>query len=581
MKENIWILGVSGVGDRFHDNSVCLLKNGRVIFAASEERYSRIKHDPSFPKKAIKAALQFAGIKRSAIKIYASGWPRMAVVKTLMRVNKKGLILSALNFFKNPLWQSMLALVKLIRIASFKPTANYLPEKQLTTLDHYLAHAASAYRSSGLDSCLAVVLDGFGTKKDGILASGGVFLCRDGKINQVETHSLEVSIGLFYEAVTNALGFVPAEGEGKTMGLAAYGKPKKFLKRLSKFAPRFEKDKWYASLYWPDTLASVDLKYKEVFNLTYMGKELAKMADESAKDLAAACQFIIEQETVKYFKYLYRCYKMKDFAAAGGVFLNVKMAKKLYELPFVKRFYIHPHAGDGGAALGAALEVYARRYSKNFRGFEMVSAALGSEFSTKEIKKELKAAKGVIYQRPKNLARAVAKRLTKGVVIGWFQGRAEWGPRALGQRSVFADPRKMKIKNRINHILKKRKWFMPFAPSVKEEKAADWFIDGERSPFMTMAYDVKLCKAKQIIAAIHIDKTARPNTVNKQEQPLYWQVLDEFEKLTSIPVILNTSFNKHGLPIVNSPKDAVEHLFLGAVDELAMGPFIVKRKISL
>jgi carbamoyltransferase len=577
MKKNIWILGVSGVGNRFHDNSACLVKNGQVVFAASEERYTRIKHDPSFPKKAIKAALDYAGIKRPEIDAYATSWPPISPLKTFLKVDKKGPFLSAINFLKNSPVESFPAFLKFVRRVSFKPESEYLPARKLIIVDHYLAHAVSAYRTSGFNRCLAIIWDGFGSIIDGSLASGGVFICRGGEIKQVETHPLEVSIGLFYEAVTNALGFVPAEGEGKTMGLAAYGNPKRFLKKMRPLAPLFKKGKWVKSQYWPDALTSIDLEYKKLFDLTFMGKELAKMIRKSPEDTAAACQYIIEQEAVKYFRYLYQRYKMTNYVTAGGVFLNVKMGKKLRELPFVNKFFVHPHAGDGGGALGAALEVYTRITSDKSTIFEMRTAAWGDDFSSQKIKKILKKTKGVVYKRPKNLAYYVARRLVEGVVIGWFQGKAEWGPRALGQRSVFADPRKIEIKDRINYILKERKWFMPFAPSIKEEKAAEWFVDGERSPFMTMAYDVIKGKAKKIQGAIHIDNTARPNTVNKKEQLLYWQVLDEFEKLTGVPVILNTSFNKHGLPIVNSPQDALNHLLWGCIDELIIGPFVVKK----
>ncbi|OGM02156.1 hypothetical protein A2115_01440 [Candidatus Woesebacteria bacterium GWA1_41_8] len=578
MKKDIWILGISGAGNKFHDNSACLIKNGKVLFAASEERYSRIKHDPSFPKSAIKAALTFAKIKPSDISLYATGWPRLSIVKTLFKVDKRGIALSGLNYLRNFPILGLVALLKHLDSLSIKPVSDYLPVEKHVLFDHYLAHASSAYRTSGFEECLSVVWDGFGTKSNGLLASGGVFICREGMINEVETHPLEASIGLFYEAVTNALGFVPAEGEGKTMGLAAYGNPKRFLSEMRKFAPAFREDKWITSRNWLDTLPAVDLKYKEIFDLTFMGRELARLISKSPQDVAAACQYIIEEEAVKFFEYLHNRYKLTNFATAGGVFLNVKMGKRIRELPFVKKFYVHPHAGDGGLALGAALEVYATSFSPRQSVFEMRSSALGDGFSKKEIERELLKTRGVVYALPKNLAGYVANRLRQGAVLGWFQGRAEWGPRALGQRSVLADPSKEEVKERINKYLKKREWFMPFAPSILEEKAKDFLKGSCTSPFMTMAFDATSKGKKQMKAAVHIDATVRPQTVSKRENPLYWRVISEFEKLTGVPAILNTSFNLHGLPIVNSPKDAIDHLLWGAIDGLVIGPFVVKRK---
>lgn len=575
MKKDTWVLGVSGDGNRFHDNSVCLVKNGEVVYASSEERYTRVKHDPRFPKNAIKAALKFAGVSKADISYFATGWPKLSVTKTFLNIDQAGLFVSGINYVKNSGIYGLLGLLNHLQRLSIKPVADYLPASKTICIDHYLAHASSAYRTSGFKDCLAVIWDGFGTTIEGRLVSGGVFECKGGMIKFLESHSLEDSLGLFYEAVTNALGYQPAEGEGKTMGLAAYGKPTRFLKEGERFAPRFNNGKWVHSKYWFDALSSVDLKYKEIFDSTYMGSRLKKLIKKSPQDTAAACQYIIEKEAVKFFEYLYKKYKYKKYAAAGGVFLNVKMGKKLRELPFVESYYIHPHASDGGLALGAALEVYSEKVKPVT--YRMKDAYLGDEFSDSEIKKQLDKTKGITYEAKSNLPNYVAKQISEGVVVGWFQGRAEWGPRALGARSVLADPRKPEIKDRINNYLKKREWFMPFAPSVLEERASLLFKNASPCSFMTMAYDVTAFGRKSIEAAIHVDSTCRPQTVNKKTNPLYWKVISEFEKITGVPAILNTSFNRHGLPIVNSPHDAIEHLLWGSIDELAIGKFIVKR----
>lgn len=578
MKKDRWILGISGVGDEFHDNSVCLIKNGNIIFAASEERYSRVKHDAKFPSKALEAGLRYAGIRRSDIDLYTSGWPLFSALRNLKTIIAKEVLFSALRYVRNSNLKGVTPLIKMLGRLKMKSMKPYLPPGKHKIIDHYLAHAASAYRTANLTNCLAVVWDGFGIKQNGALASGGVFVCQEGQITEVEAIPLEASIGLFYEAVTNTLGFVPAEGEGKTMGLAAYGNSKRFIDHMRSFAPHFERGQWRKSRHWPDTLASVDLKYKQIFTATYLGQQLAKMIRLSREDAAAACQQIIEEEAVNYLRYLYSKYKLGKFVTAGGVFLNVKMGKKIRELPFVEDFYVHPHASDGGLALGAALEIYAREYAAKPVVFQLESVALGEEFAEDVIKRELVQTSGFSYEKPSHLTRYVAERIVAGVVVGWFQGRAEWGPRALGQRSVLADPRKPEIKERINSKLKKRDWFMPFAPAILEERMHELLVDAIASPFMTMAFDVTPKGKKALAAAMHVDNTCRPQTVSRRQNPLYWEVITEFEKLTGVPAVLNTSFNRHGLPIVNSPTDALQHLEWGAVDELVIGPFVIKRK---
>lgn len=580
MKKDIWVMGISGVGNRFHDNSVCLTKNGEVVFAASEERYTRLKHDASFPGNAIEASLAFAGIKKSDISLYATGWPRFSPLKALLGVDKVGIVRSGIDYLKNSKLKGLIFLARHAKDLSVKTVYPSLQKGKTLFFDHYLAHASSAYRTSGLKKCLAVIWDGFGTKKDGTLAAGGVFICQDGKITEVETHPIEASLGLFYEGVTNMLGFTPAEGEGKTMGLAAYGNPKRFYGKLRKFAPTFKDGKWLKNPHWLDTLVSVDFKYKDIFSQTETARAYLKMIGKSREDFAAACQEILEEEAIAFFKYLYKKYKFSKFVTSGGVFLNVKMGKRIRELPFVESFFVHPHAGDGGLALGAALEAFQEEFSERPVLFKMESAALGDEFSEKEILKDLRETEGIVFSKPKDICKYAAKKIAGGTVLGWFQGRAEWGPRALGQRSVLGDPRKLKIKERINKYLKKREWFMPFAPSILAEKADKLLIDIAECPFMTMAYDVTTFGKKAIAAAVHVDKTSRPQTVDKRLNPLYWKVIAEFEKLTGVPAILNTSFNRHGLPIVNSPYDAIEHLLWGAIDELIIGGFAVRLKKS-
>ncbi len=578
-----YILGVTGFSE-YHDNSAALVKNGRVVFAISEERLTRKKHDPSFPKNSIKAALSFEGIRLKDLDYVVSSWPKRSLIKAFIKPYLFGDVLRSFltllinaNFSLIPFVQRAFSREKK---AAAEEIANLkIPKEKITYIDHHQTHASSAYRNSGFKKCLTVTLDGFGSTIEGDIRSGSVWVCNEGKMREVESIPVEASLGLFYEAVTVALGFKPVDGEGKTMGLAAYGSPKKVFKEMRELSPRFENGKWVENPYWVETIFSVDLSYKDIFLKTRLGLKLADLIRKNSKeDVAAAAQKVLEGEAVAYFKYLGEKYKQSNYTTAGGVFFNVKMNKRIRELNFVKSFFTYPNAGDGGAAAGAALELYAQKFDKNQTLTKLDSAALGTEYSDDEIKETLERFKDkIIFSKLPDIATYVGEALTGGKVVGWFQGRSEWGPRALGQRSVLADPRDPQVKDRINKLMKKREWFMPFAPSVMVEHARDWLVDGEKSPFMTMAYDVANGKKKDIRAAIHIDNTARPNTVSKIQNPKYWKVIDVFYRKTGVPAILNTSFNKHGLPIVESPEDAVNHLLWGCVDELAIGDYLAKK----
>lgn len=575
MTKDVWIMGITGDGDAYHDNSVCLTKNGKVVFAASEERYTRVKHDSNFPVHAMNAALDYAGINKSQIDHYVTSWPSVNLIRNIWSMSKVDILRSALFLVTHIDKKSFRILSKTIT-SGVKNRSNHIPSNTHTVYDHYLSHASSAYRTSGYDKAIVVVWDGFGTTQKGLLASGALYKASEGKMVFVSHNLLSTSMGLFYEAVTNSLGFIPAEGEGKTMGLAAYGKHRRFLRVIEEIAPKFENGKWKKSPYWPDMLTATDLKYKSVYVNTRLGRKLQAIVDKSPKDVAASCQFIIEREACKYFSYICKKYETRDIALAGGVFLNVKMLKKLLDKKIVNSLYVHPHAGDGGLALGGALELYSSLYAPIAGTLQNVY--LGDSYTKKDILEVLKASKDISYKKFKNIEVVAARKIADKKVLGWFQGRAEWGPRALGNRSVLADPRYLSSKERINNHLKKRDWFMPFAPSMLEEEAGKLIKNHRPTPYMTMAYDTTTFGSKSIKAAIHVDGTTRPQTVSKEDNPKYWKVINEFYKLSGVPSVLNTSFNRHGLPIVNSPKDAIEHLKWGAIDELVMGDYLVTRK---
>jgi carbamoyltransferase len=375
------------------------------------------------------------------------------------------------------------------------------------------------------------------------------------------------------------LGFKFVDGEGKTMGLSAYGDPEKAYRALRVIAPSFQNNKWLGHSSWSDfrLIESPTL----MFN-TKWGRYLRNVVKNHERaDVAAAAQRILEEELNNYINYLLAKTKLKDLVLAGGIFLNVTFNGKLSRRKDINSIYIHPYPADGGTAAGAALELHAR-LSQNNTNYLMTSAYLGTSYEESEIQRALDSFGDKInYDRVDNISELAATLIKEGEIIGWFQGRAEWGPRALGNRSVLGDPRNSDTRERLNKLLKNRDWFMPFAPSILEEYLDEYFENSFFAPFMTFAFIIKEEKAALIPAALHKDGTARPNVVRKDTNPRYYELIDNFRKLTGLPVVLNTSFNRHGLPLINTPKEAIDHLLWGCVDKLCIGPFIVRRNVAI
>lgn len=561
---------------RVHDNSIALVDDGNILFAEAEERISRVKHDERFPYLALKEALKVTKTKISDIDYFVSATPDESLLRKFLATIKFIPYVGFASYFKQIFSRFFYKIDKLPNEG--RPMSIYdlnIPSEKFITVSHYLAHAISAYHSCLFDRCLVVAMDGYGPGEKGEPLSGKIYLGSEGKLVPLEDIPVEGSLGLYYGFVTKALGFKLNDGEGKTMGLAAYGDPSKCYFQMKKYFANFDIDHWIIRSSIMDILNVIR---EEFFEKSKTLKYLRKLIKRYGKEnVAASCQMVFEEELEKYVRYLVNKYKIRKVAAAGGIFLNVKANMRLLKNKLIDELFIYPNPADGGTAMGAAMAGFLRN-GKEIKREELLHSAYGRSYSNSEILKELKEAKGVIYKKlDKELAKKTAKLLVDGKVVGWFQGKGEWGPRALGQRSVIADPRYIKTKNRINDILKGREWFMPFAPSMLIERAPDYLKTLKKAPFMIIADDIKRSKIKDIRAVIHVDKTARPQLVTKKANPLYYHVIKEFEKITGVGAILNTSFNKHGLPIVYSPKDAVEHLLWKTIDILVMGDYLVER----
>lgn len=581
------VIGLTSHYTGNHDNSAALLVDGKIIFAESEERISRIKHDRQFPITAIRHALNFKKLKISQVDYFASGSPPTIFFKLLLSYIK-GFKYVGIGEILH--WFATRAFLFLKELGSPKDksilpqdyTQANFPKEKLVYISHHLAHAETAYYFSGMNECLVVILDGYGVNDKGYPLCGSIYMGKDGKLEHLEDVPVYASLGLYYGAVTVALGFKLNDGEGKTMGLASFGKGE-IVDKLRDISPFFDGQKWVPRKNW---LEVNGVSRTDYFRLTYTYRYLRQLIEEfGAEEAAYASQKVLEEEVEKFFKYLVKKYKQRlnskkiKVAAAGGVFLNVKMNSLLLRKKIISDLFIYPNPADGGVAVGAAIGAF-KQFGGKIPVVKMESTALGCEFTQDEILKDLKffSRKINISALGKRLTRVVAKKITEGKVIGWFQGRGEWGPRALGYRSVLADPRDIQTKTRINSKLKERDWFMPFAPVILEENKNDFLIRGLGTSFMTLTDEVKLAAVKKIPAAIHIDLTARSQIISRDENQLYWELINEFYKLTGIPVLLNTSFNKHGLPIVHSPKEAIEHLLWGCIDELVVDDFLITKK---
>ena len=537
----MYVLGISGgfrAGNM--DGAACLIHNNTIIAAAEEERFIRVKHAAGLiPLQAIHYCLREACIDIKNIDALVFAGATYTDIKD-----------------------------KLERYFTFK--FGYCPKIYL--IEHHLAHAASAFFVSGFDEANILTMDLSG---DGIatLMSYG---CQ-GKITKIKQFTRPNSLGAFYNIITQYLGFNRNNDEYKVMGLASYGKPVFDLTWLLKKT---------SDGYLFNQEAMVEVKQGDSFpsmqEPVYSRKFLKKFTKPRLPgspitsyhmNFAASGQRLLENVICNLVREIHHKSGSRNICIAGGVGLNCVANAKVRKLPFIDNVFISPAASDAGLAMGCALQ-YATE--KGFTFDKLTHAYWGPGYSNKEIENTLNHIK-CNYSRCADIPKAIAKKLIEGRIIGWFQGRMEYGPRALGARSILGDPRRKNMKDRINHVVKFRESFRPFAPSVLAEKAADYFENAAEAPFMTLNFDViKKCQ-KQIPAVVHVDGTSRVQTVAEKDNPTYYHLIKEFYKLTGIPIVLNTSFNVREEPIVCTPFQAVATFYESGLDCLAIGDFILEK----
>ena len=558
------ILGISNT----KDSGACLISDGKLIASVNEERFNRKKLTREFPENSIKWILKEFNLTNKKIDALAFGmWKGISTdflpnyideiiensskPNTLKKIQEKyhGSATSDQNSFKN------------LKIGLRKMKLDKIPQYFCS---HHMAHAYSAFCYSPFQNALVITLDGRGD-----FQSGSVSLWKRGKEPIILRNESELnSLGTFYGWITKFLGFTPDKHEGKITGLAAQGNPNRCIQIFRKIL-KTRNGKIQAEI--------------GDFYAPYMKAKLPKLEKElrkfSREDIAAATQRIVEEIITKYVKFYIKKTKATNIALAGGIFANVLINMRIREIKDVKKLFVFPHMGDGGIPAGAAAYV---SQQFNEQVLPIHDAYLGPKFSQLECEKQIRKSK-LPYIKPKNFSKKVAELIDNGNVIGFFQGKMEYGPRALGNRSIIVRSTDKKINITLNKRLSRTE-FMPFAPITLEEYASkcykNWNKNSVSSYYMTSCFFCTKEMKNKSPAVVHIDNTARPQIISKKSNPILSNILKEYHKITNIPTLSNTSFNLHEEPIVLNPKDALKLLINEGIDILAIYPFIVFKKSS-
>jgi carbamoyltransferase len=588
------ILGISAF---YHDSAAAIIVNGEIIAAAQEERFTRKKHDSSYPKNAINYALKEAGLKLNEVNhivFYEKPFLKFErLLETYVGFSPSGFRSFSMSM---PLWLSEKLFQKKMLFDKLKEQDNNFNDiKKINFSEHHLSHAASAFFASPYEEAIILTLDGVGE-----WATTTVSLGKNNKINILKEIHFPHSLGLLYSAFTYFLGFKVNSGEYKVMGLAPYGQPKFkdiiFAKLIDvKEDGSFRLNMDYFN--YATGLTMTNNKFAKLFNIKTREPENKLL--QIHMDIAASIQAVTEEIVLKITRFLFKEFKLPNLCMAGGVALNCVVNGKILKEGLFKNIWIQPASGDAGGALGAAQAFYYQELDnkrKILKTDSMKGSYLGPQFTNDEVENELKNCRA--NYKKLNLDQIIkdtAKALADEKTVGWFQGRMEFGPRSLGNRSIIADPRSDKMQKNLNLKVKYRESFRPFAPAVLFEKVSEWFEINSESPYMLLVADVKKSKQIQmtneqknlfgidklnikrssIPSVTHVDYSARIQTVHHQTNPTFYKLIEEFDRITKYPVLVNTSFNVRGEPIVCSVTDAFNCFMATDLDILVCNNFIL------
>jgi len=553
-----------------HDPSAVIFEDDELAFGIEEERLTREKHaQNTFPENAIRECLDHCGIDLTDVDRVVIPWEpdlyKRSFVSTL-REAVTGPESARMKFYQAGQAAKQSVVSNLFSVDWVEDCLESIgtPVPLIETLEHHACHAASALYPAAFDQGLILTLDGRGEYDSTVVwrADGTPF-------RRVETYEYPNSLGLFFGTITKFLGYYPNNGEGKVMGLAPYGNRNDEIESVLRDAIETGIDYDVTAITTGGFEAGVET-LEDLFGRTR--NRTRGEFDQWEKDLAFTAQKILEETVVSIVDHYCERFETENVGLGGGVALNCKMNRRVMKLDAVDEIFIQPVAHDAGTALGAGLLA-----SDADNEFEMPTVYHGPSYSTDGVVNELEKNK-IEYTRPDDLEREVAERIADGELIGWFQGRLEMGPRALGNRSILADPRTEASRDRVNRYVKHREEWRPFAPSMLEEAVEEYLVHADPSPYMIKTFATKEDTQDEIEAVLHPgDQTTRPQTVREDQNPRYYHMIKEFEDITGVPVVLNTSFNDHGEPIVNTPSEAIKDFFGMGLDALVIEDLLIQK----
>lgn len=537
-----------------HDAAAALSINGRIVSVIEEERLNRIKHTNKAPYFAIKYVLNEAGIQLNQV-------DKVAVYSNEDYIN--GYL--KMHFIDTPKQKTFCDIRTYVNRILTSVNGDVFDDSKIEFVDHHVAHAVSAFALSGFDRSLVAIFDGTGNGLSGMIMKG-----ETNGLELIKNISQEQSLGWYYCDVINYLGYDQFD-EYKVMGLAPYGDPETFEKLFESFYELLPDGDYVIHNHRLGLLAEHVLERSEITNFS-----------QKHKDIAAALQVSLERIVLHVLTHYKEKYNYTKLCLAGGVANNCSMNGKILYSGLFEDIFVQPGSHDAGCAIGASLHSYFSN-TKTFKIEKFNDVYFGTDIGNEvSIRKELaKWNELITFEKVDNIEELTARHMAEGAVIGWVQGRSEFGPRALGNRSIIADPRPEENKNIINAMIKKREGYRPFAPSILEEYVNDYFVTHNNKtefPYMTFVLNVKPDKQKLLGATTHVDGTSRIQTVSKKTNEKYWNLIEEFSKLTGVPVVLNTSFNNNAEPIVDSVEDAVICFLTTNLNFLVVGDYFVTKK---
>jgi len=572
------VTAILGLNAYHGDASAALVVDGELVAAAEEERFSRIKHVAGFPTLAAAWCVEHAGLDAGDLDHVAIGRDPRAnlgakIVQTAGRLRNPGYVADRLRSMSK---------VRGARDHLAQALGSGKLRAKFHNIEHHQAHVASAFFVSPFEHAAVLSLDGFGDFASAMLAVG-----RGNHLEVLDRVTFPHSLGIYYTAVTQWLGFPKYGDEGKVMGLAPYGEAeihRAQMRDLLRLDGLFELNLSYfthdaqgVDMTWSEGAPTISRifspRLEEVFG---PAREPQGELTKHHEDVAGALQSVLEDAYLHVVNEAHRRTGLTDLCLAGGVALNAVANGRIRTETAFDGLYIQPAAGDSGIAVGAAYFVWNQKLGRP-RGFVMEHAYTGPEYSDVDYGRAVRAA-GLESDLlgDDDLFRTVAERIAAGEVVGWFQGRMEFGPRALGNRSIVTDPRRDDMKDILNARIKHRELFRPFAPSILAERTGEWYEQDYTSPFMILVYKTKADKRDKVPAVNHVDDTGRLQTVERHVNPRYYRLIEEFERQTGVPILLNTSFNENE-PIVMTPQDAVETFQKTRIDVLVLGNRVVRR----